>query len=90
MQGGRIRPNEWMGAEKLRAARLRFGLSREEAATELGISKEMMTKMENGARQPSLKLAIKLHEFFSVPNPILGVTERSLGYIKQSRRTNEQ
>lgn len=65
--GGFLRSDEWIGKEKLREERVRVGLSRRQLAEELGISAEMMRKIENGERNPGLYTARRIQEFFQRP-----------------------
>lgn len=71
--GGNIRPNEWMGPAKLRTVRLQHRMSQKEVADAIGISYAMWSQIESGGRTPGLITAVKIHEFFGVPNEVLGV-----------------
>lgn len=53
--------------EKLRALRKRSGLSQEELADNLGISRQTASKWENGQAVPGLEGLVALSDFYGVP-----------------------
>ena len=58
------REEKYLRKQKLRAYRENCGLLIEEAATLLGISKTYLVKIENGEKDPTLELALKIARFY--------------------------
>lgn len=52
---------------QLKLIRLKNGWTQQYVADKLGISKSAYSNIENGNRSPSLKVAIKLQNLFSLP-----------------------
>lgn len=61
--------------ERLRDIRIKYGYTVEELATQLGISKQAVSKYENGLAIPSVGVLNKLIALFSLPVGYLGKTE---------------
>lgn len=53
-----------MDSEKLKKARKKMGLSQKDVAKKLGISRSMYTLIENGKRNPSIKVLKKMINVF--------------------------
>ena len=53
-------------AEKIRRAREKMGLSREELAKKINEKESLIEKIESGKRLPDLKLARKLEKFLGI------------------------
>jgi transcriptional regulator with XRE-family HTH domain len=53
--------------EKLHALRQRHGLTTRQLADELQTSHTQISRIENGLRQPSGDLILKISQFFNVP-----------------------
>jgi transcriptional regulator with XRE-family HTH domain len=53
--------------EKLHVLRQRYGLTTRQLADELQISHTQISRIENGLRQPSGDLILKISQFFNVP-----------------------
>jgi len=51
---------------KLREFRLKYGLTQEQLAKALGVSRQTISAIENGKYCPSLELALKIAKFFGV------------------------
>lgn len=65
-------------AEKLRQLRERRGISQEKLAEELGVSRQVITKWENGAGTPKIENLKALADCFHVTlDELLGRTEAS-------------
>lgn len=62
-----IRPIKPKKREWLLQARNRLGLSTQGVAEILGISPQHYNDIENGKRNPSVELSIKMADFFQVP-----------------------
>ena len=60
----RTRKEKYLRKQKMRAYRENCGLLIDEAATLLGISKRYLVKIENGEKDPTLKLALKIAKFY--------------------------
>ena len=58
------REEKYLRKHKMRAYRDNCGLLIEEAATLLGISKTYLVKIENGEKDPTLELALKIAKFY--------------------------
>lgn len=58
------REEKYLRKQKLRAYRENCGLLIDEAATLLGISKTYLVKIENGTKDPTLELALKIAKFY--------------------------
>lgn len=58
------RNKKYLRKQKLKAYRGNCGLLIEEAATLLGISKTYLVKIENGEKDPTLDLALKIAKFY--------------------------
>lgn len=52
--------------EKLRTLRLQHGLTTRQLADELQISQAQISRIENGLRQPSGDLILKISQFFDI------------------------
>lgn len=52
---------------KLKKARMKLGLSHEQVAQKVGISRCFYTQIERGTRKPSLETALKISSVLSVP-----------------------
>ena len=52
--------------EKLKTLRLRYGLTTRQLANCLGTSNSQISRIENGLRQPSGDLLVKMADFFNV------------------------
>ncbi len=52
---------------RLRAARLRTGLSREDVARLIGKSRSMLSSYERGEREPGLETAMSLSTLYDLP-----------------------
>lgn len=50
----------------LRTLRIKFGLSQDELAKEMGCNRSTITMIETGKNVPSVKLAKKLAKYFDV------------------------
>ena len=60
----KTRNEKYLRKQKLRAYRENCGLLIEEAAILLGISKTYLVKIENGEKDPTLELALKIAKFY--------------------------
>lgn len=60
----KLREEKYLRKQKLRAYRDNCGLLLDEAATLLGISKTYLVKIENGEKDPTLELALKIAKFY--------------------------
>ena len=60
----KTRKEKYLRKKKLRAYREKCGLLIDEAATLLGISKTYLVKIENGEKDPTLELALKIAKFY--------------------------
>ena len=60
----KTRNEKYLRKQKLRAYREKCGLLIDEAATLLGISKTYLVKIENGEKDPTLELALKIAKFY--------------------------
>ncbi|MDR1689832.1 MAG: helix-turn-helix domain-containing protein [Clostridiales bacterium] len=54
-------------AERIQTLRKQFGLSQEKLAEEMEVSRQAVTKWENGLSVPSMNNLVKLSEIFNVP-----------------------
>ncbi|WP_231088106.1 helix-turn-helix transcriptional regulator [Streptococcus gallolyticus] len=60
--------------ENLKRLRQMNHLTQEQLALKVGVSREVVTKWENGKMNPSLKSVVKLAEFFKVSvDDLLGI-----------------
>lgn len=60
----KTRNEKYLRKQKLKAFRDNCGLLVEEAANFLGISKTYLVKIENGEKDPTLELALKIAKFY--------------------------
>lgn len=60
----KTRNEKYLRKQKMRAYRDNCGLLIDEAATLLGISKTYLVKIENGEKDPTLELALKIAKFY--------------------------
>lgn len=60
----KTRNEKYLRKQKMRAYRENCGLLIDEAATLLGISKTYLVKIENGEKDPTLELALKIAKFY--------------------------
>lgn len=60
----KLREEKYLRKQKLKAYRENCGLLIDEAATLLGISKTYLVKIENGEKDPTLELALKIAKFY--------------------------
>lgn len=60
----KTRNEKHLRKQKLKAYRENCGLLIDEAATLLGISKTYLVKIENGEKDPTLELALKIAKFY--------------------------
>ena len=51
-------------AERLKALRLKKGLSQAELAERLGVSQPLISQYENGSTSPTAELSVKIAELF--------------------------
>lgn len=58
------RNEKYLRKQKIRAYRDNCGLLIDEAAALLGISKTYLVKIENGEKDPTLELALKIAKFY--------------------------
>lgn len=58
------RNEKYLRKQKLKAYRENCGLLIDEVATLLGISKTYLVKIENGEKDPTLELALKIAKFY--------------------------
>lgn len=61
----KLREEKYLRKQKMRAYRDNCGLLIDEAATLLGISKTYLVKIENGEKDPTLELALKIAKFYN-------------------------
>lgn len=67
--------------DKLRALRLAENLTQKEAARKVGVSNSMISSYENGLRQPSFEVLIKLASIYKVSTDyILGCEHNENSY----------
>jgi len=65
--------------ERLRALRQAKGLTQQQLALQLGLSKSIVSSYENGFRYPSYEVLIKMASVFSTTtDSLLGVGHRAL------------
>ena len=62
----KLKEEKHLRKQKMRTYRERCGLMIDEAATLLGISKTYLVKIENGEKDPTLELAIKIAKFYKI------------------------
>lgn len=60
----KLKEEKYLRKQKMRAYRDNCGLLIDEAATLLGISKTYLVKIENGEKDPTLELALKIAKFY--------------------------
>ena len=60
----KTRNEKYLRKQKMRAYRDNCGLLIDEAATLLGISKTYLVKIENGEKDPTLELALKIAKLY--------------------------
>lgn len=60
----KTRNEKYLRKQKMRAYRENCGLLIDEAATLLGISKTYLVKIENGEKDPTLELVLKIAKFY--------------------------
>ncbi|MBE6771104.1 MAG: helix-turn-helix domain-containing protein [Ruminococcaceae bacterium] len=70
----KTRNEKYLRKQKMRAYRENCGLLIDEAATLLGISKTYLVKIENGEKDPTLELALKIAKFYKTTVDELFVT----------------
>lgn len=61
----------------VRAIRLHYGLSREEFAERLGVSRSTIEAVENGRRKVSTNLRIKIAQTFDLTDDVIAAIERA-------------
>ncbi|MHA1888344.1 MAG: transcriptional regulator [Promethearchaeia archaeon] len=52
---------------RVREYRENFHLSQQELAEAVGVSRQMISYIENGTKKPNLILALKIAKFFDIP-----------------------
>ena len=52
--------------EKLKTLRVKYGLTTRQLAEQLGTTNSQISRIENGLRQPSGDLIVKIADFFNV------------------------
>ena len=60
----KLKEEKHLRKQKMRAYREKCGLLIDEAAILLGISKTYLVKIENGEKDPTLELALKIAKFY--------------------------
>lgn len=60
----KLREEKYLRKQKLKVYRENCGLLIDEAANFLGISKTYLEKIENGEKDPTLELALKIAKFY--------------------------
>jgi transcriptional regulator with XRE-family HTH domain len=60
-------PRETPAGARLRQIRERRRLGQDDAAAELGINQSNLSKLERGARRPSMAVAKKIQEHYGIP-----------------------
>lgn len=60
----KLKEEKYLRKQKMGAYRDNCGLLIDEAATLLGISKTYLVKIENGEKDPTLELALKIAKFY--------------------------
>ncbi len=58
--------HEYMKRLILESKRANLGLSQEQVALALGISRPFYTQIENGTRDPSVKVALKIANYYGL------------------------
>ena len=71
--------------------RKRAGMSQEELAAKLGISRQTLSKWEQGQSEPDVEMILCLCDVFQItPNELLGTEENGRGQAEQVIRSTEQ
>lgn len=64
-------------AHRIRATRLRMGLSQAELASRSGLTPAAISQLENGQREPSFSTLVRLSEALETsPNDLMGAEEK--------------
>ncbi len=66
---------------------LRDGMSQAELAEQLGLSREIISYLENGTRQPTLEQLQKLSDYFGCP-VVYFYSDQRIARIKSAYRTD--
>jgi len=75
-------------SETLSGLRRSKGLSQRRAATDLGISRALLSHYENGAREPKLEFVVKACDYYKVPaDYILGRSAERRNEVARLKNT---
>ena len=74
-------------SEKLLELRRREGLSQEQLADRLGVTRQSVSKWESGAAAPELSKLVALSELFSVSvDYLVGLTDEATPYPRRRKQ----
>lgn len=71
----------------LKKERQKLGLTQSEVAKKIGIARTTYTNIENGTKDPSFRLALKIKEFFNIKGDKIFLKDNvpNRNYTKQLR-----